>query len=80
MDEEKFSQLFTSSIPIITNKDDSLTMSRALLDDFKRYAARDERNNIIKFLEDLEENSNQISLSGAIALLKNKGDSIDKTA
>lgn len=79
MDEEKFVKLLTASIPSVNtgNKTDSLTMSRALLDDFKRYAARDERNNIIKFLEDLDQNGNQVNLGGAISLLKQRGDTND---
>lgn len=45
---------------------DQLTMSRALLDDFKKYAARDRAKEIVELLEDeLDPN-----LSNAIKLIK----------
>ena len=49
---------------------ETLTMTRGLLEDFKRHAAQTEREEIIAKLEDLAKNRSQINLVGAIALLK----------
>jgi hypothetical protein len=76
MDEDKFNKLFTNSIPTVhtvPGMENYLTMSRELLEDYKRQARAEERESIIKFLELLALDPSGINLQGAIAQLqKNK--------
>jgi hypothetical protein len=74
MDEDKFKKLFTDSIPIINTSsgmEDYLTMSRGLLEDYKRQARADERESIIDFLKLLALDPSGINLHGAIKQLEN---------
>ncbi len=76
MDEDKFNKLFTDSIPIVNPVQDMknyLTMSRELLEDYKRQARAEEREQIVEFLKLLALDPSGINLQGAIAQLqKNK--------
>jgi hypothetical protein len=57
----------------MTNTDmpgETLTMTRGLLEDFKRYAANQEREEIIENLRNLAASRSQINLIGIIALLQ----------
>lgn len=76
MDEEKFKKLFTDSIPTVhtvPGMENYLTMSRELLEDYKRQARTEERENIVEFLKLLALDPSGINLQGAINLLeKNK--------
>jgi hypothetical protein len=49
---------------------ETLTMTRGLLEDFKRHAAQAEREAIINKLKDLSSSRSQITLAGAIVLLQ----------
>ncbi len=80
MDSEKFNKLFTDSISIIKptmntipGMENYLTMSRELLEDYKRHARDSERIDIIDFLKLLALDSSGINLQGAITLLENQG-------
>ena len=76
MDSEKFNKLFTDSISTIkptTGMENYLTMSRELLEDYKRHARDSERIEIIDFLKLLALDSSGINLQGAITLLENQG-------
>ena len=75
MDEEKFNKLFTDSIKTINvtpGMEDYLTMSRELLEDYKRQARAEEREAIINYLNSLLPTST--NLYGAIKLLEGKYD------
>jgi hypothetical protein len=81
MDEEKFKKLFTDSIPVVNNVQNMknyLTMSRELLEDYKRYAAKEKQDSIIKFLEELDSSDDEINLKGAIVLLKEQSKNQNK--
>jgi len=74
MDEEKFKKLFTDSIPTISTvpgMENYLTMSRELLEDYKRQARAEEREAIIDFLKLLALDPSGINLRGAITQLEN---------
>jgi len=74
MDEEKFNKLFTDSIPTISTvpgMENYLTMSRDLLEDFKRQARDSERIDIIDYLKELAKDPSGINLQGAILKLEN---------
>lgn len=80
MDSEKFNKLFTDSISTIKptmntipGMENYLTMSRELLEDYKRHARDSERIEIIDFLKLLALDSSGINLQGAITLLENQG-------
>lgn len=73
MDDEKFNKLFTDSIPTISTvpgMENYLTMSRELLEDFKRQARDSERIEIIDFLKLLALDPSGINLQGAITKLE----------
>lgn len=73
MDEEKFKKLFTDSIPTINTvpgMENYLTMSRELLEDYKRQARAEEREQIIDFLKLLTLDPSGINLKGAIVQLE----------
>jgi hypothetical protein len=75
MDEEKFKKLFTDSIPTISTVpglENYLTMSRELLEDYKRQARAEEREHIIAYLNSLVNTST--NLYGAVKLLEGKYD------
>lgn len=76
MDEDKFNKLFTDSIPTIhtvPGMENYLTMSKELLEDYKRQARAEERGQIIEFLKLLALDPSGINLQGAITQLeKNK--------
>jgi hypothetical protein len=75
MDQEKFNKLFTDSIKIVNTTpgmEDYLTMSRELLEDYKRHAREEERKAIIEYLNTLVPTST--NLYGAIKLLEGKYD------
>ena len=77
MDEEKFNKLFTDSIPTINTvpgMENYLTMSRELLEDFKRQARDSERIDIIDFLKLLALDPSGVNLQGAITLLEKQGE------
>jgi hypothetical protein len=77
MDEEKFNKLFTDSIPTINTvpgMENYLTMSRDLLEDFKRQARDSERIDIIDFLKLLALDPSGVNLQGAITLLEKQGE------
>jgi hypothetical protein len=74
MDQEKFNKLFTDSIPTISTvpgMENYLTMSRELLEDFKRQARDSERIDIIDYLKELANDRSGINLHGAILKLEN---------
>lgn len=74
MDQEKFNKLFTDSIPTIhtvPGMENYVTMSRELLEDFKRQARDSERIDIIDYLKLLALDPSGISLQGAILKLEN---------
>lgn len=74
MDQEKFNKLFTDSIPTIhtvPGMENYLTMSRELLEDYKRQAKAEEREAIIDFLKLLALDPSGINLHGAITQLEN---------
>jgi hypothetical protein len=80
MDEEKFNKLFTDSIVTINTvpgMENYLTMSRDLLEDFKRQARDSERIEIIDFLKLLALDPSGINLQGVIKLLENQGEKND---
>jgi len=76
MDDEKFNKLFTDSIPTIhtiPGMENYLTMSKELLEDYKRQARTEEREQIVDFLKLLALDPSGINLQGAIVQLeKNK--------
>jgi hypothetical protein len=76
MNEDKFNKLFTDSIPTINTvpgMENYLTMSKQLLEDYKRQARAEEREQIIEFLKLLALDPSGINLQGAILQLeKNK--------
>lgn len=76
MDEDKFNKLFTDSIPTINTvpgMENYLTMSKQLLEDYKRQARAEERKQIVEFLKLLALDPSGINLQGAIVQLeKNK--------
>lgn len=74
MDDEKFNKLFTNSIPTIHTSpgmENYLTMSKELLEDYKRQARAEEREQIIDFLKLLALDPSGINLQGAIVQLEN---------
>lgn len=74
MDDEKFNKLFTDSIPTIhtaPGMENYLTMSKELLEDYKRQARAEEREQIVDFLKLLALDPSGINLQGAIAKLEN---------
>jgi hypothetical protein len=76
VDDEKFNKLFTDSIPTIhttLGMENYLTMSKELLEDYKRQARAEEREQIVDFLKLLALDPSGINLQGAIVQLeKNK--------
>ena len=73
MDEDKFNKLFTDSIPTIhtvPGMENYLTMSKELLEDYKRQARVEEREQIIDFLKLLALDPSGINLQGAILQLE----------
>ena len=76
MDDDKFNKLFTDSIPTIhttPGMENYLTMSKKLLEDYKRQARAEEREQIVDFLKLLALDPSGINLQGAIVQLeKNK--------
>jgi hypothetical protein len=77
MDSDKFNKLFTDSIPTISTvpgMENYLTMSRELLEDFKRQARDSERIEIIDYLKELAQDPSGINLYGAITKLENGND------
>lgn len=74
MDDNKFNKLFTQSIPTIhttPGMENYLTMSTQLLEDYKRQARAEEREQIIDFLKLLALDPSGINLQGAIVQLEN---------
>jgi hypothetical protein len=74
MDKDKFNKLFTDSIPTIhtvPGMENYLTMSKELLEDYKRQARAEEREQIIDFLKLLALDPSGINLQGAIVQLEN---------
>ena len=74
MDDEKFNKLFTNSIPTIhtvPGMENYLTMSKELLEDYKRQARAEEREQIVDFLKLLALDPSGINLQGAIIKLEN---------
>lgn len=74
MDDEKFNKLFTDSIPTIhtaPGMENYLTMSKELLEDYKRQARAEEREQIVDFLKLLALDPSGINLQGAITKLEN---------
>jgi hypothetical protein len=74
MDNEKFNKLFTDSIPTIhttPGMENYLTMSKELLEDYKRQARAEEREQIVDFLKLLALDPSGINLQGAITKLEN---------
>jgi hypothetical protein len=74
MDDEKFNKLFTNSIPTIhttPGMENYLTMSKELLEDYKRQARAEEREQIVDFLKLLALDPSGINLQGAITKLEN---------
>jgi hypothetical protein len=74
MDDDKFNKLFTDSIPTIhtaPGMENYLTMSKELLEDYKRQARAEEREQIVDFLKLLALDPSGINLQGAIAKLEN---------
>ena len=74
MDDEKFNKLFTDSIPTIhtaPGMENYLTISKELLEDYKRQARAEEREQIVDFLKLLALDPSGINLQGAIAQLEN---------
>jgi hypothetical protein len=74
MDDEKFNKLFTNSIPTIhttPGMENYLTMSKELLEDYKRQARAVEREQIVDFLKLLALDPSGINLQGAITQLEN---------
>ena len=74
MDDEKFNKLFTNSIPTIhtaPGMENYLTMSKELLEDYKRQARAEEREQVVDFLKLLALDPSGINLQGAIAKLEN---------
>ena len=74
MDDEKFNKLFTDSIPTIhttPGMENYLTMSKELLEDYKRQARTEEREQIVDFLKLLALDPSGINLQGAITKLEN---------
>jgi hypothetical protein len=76
VDDDKFNKLFTDSIPTIhttPGMENYLTMSKELLEDYKRQARAEEREQIVDFLKLLALDPSGINLQGAIVQLeKNK--------
>jgi hypothetical protein len=76
VDDDKFNKLFTDSIPTIhttPGMENYLTMSKKLLEDYKRQARAEEREQIVDFLKLLALDPSGINLQGAIVQLeKNK--------
>jgi len=73
MNEDKFNKLFTDSIPTIhtaPGMENYLTMSKELLEDYKRQARAEEREQIIEFLKLLALDPSGINLQGAILQLE----------
>jgi len=74
MDDNKFNKLFTQSIPTIhttPGMENYLTMSKELLEDYKRQARAEEREQIVDFLKLLALDPSGINLQGAIGKLEN---------
>jgi hypothetical protein len=74
MDDEKFNKLFTNSIPTIhtaPGMENYLTMSKELLEDYKRQARAEEREQVVDFLKLLALDPSGINLQGAITQLEN---------
>jgi hypothetical protein len=74
VDDEKFNKLFTDSIPTIhtaPGMENYLTMSKELLEDYKRQARAEEREQIVDFLKLLALDPSGINLQGAITKLEN---------
>jgi hypothetical protein len=74
VDDEKFNKLFTNSIPTIhtaPGMENYLTMSKELLEDYKRQARAEEREQVVDFLKLLALDPSGINLQGAITQLEN---------